>query len=66
MLPAVVPECNDCVTVSDDLIGHGREPVTDFPKTHEHTFQDGLRAHVGARKREAIGLCPFDVLIHRT
>ena len=59
-------ESYDCVTFSDDLVGHDRELVADFPKAREHTFQHGLRADVGARQQVAIGLCPLDGLIHRS
>ena len=52
VLPAVVPESNDCVTVSDDLVGHSGELVADFPKAHEHTFQDGLGLAATGSQRE--------------
>ncbi len=43
VLPPVAPERHDCVTVGDELLGHHREVIADFPESHEHPFEHCLR-----------------------
>ena len=54
MLPRVVPERHDGVTVGDVLVGHHREVIADLTEPHEHAFQHVLRADVGTGEREAV------------
>src|SRR6516162_1365139 len=48
VLPRVVPEHHDGVTVGDELVGYRCKLIADLPDPHEHAFKHCLRADVRA------------------
>ena len=64
VLPRVVPERHDGVTVGHQQVRRYRKVVADPPESHEDAFEHCLTTDVGASERKSVGLYPLDVVGH--